>query len=867
MPNRNLLLRRLSACLLTACFAAVSPAATEAQFFKKLGKALDKAGNFLDKTNDALGGKSSRQAAKSDKSGNKSSAQKSDAIDDSRWKKADPEYNHPFITPQTRFMQVDGYNLNFSDVHEGIFAVKEEQKYSFWKIGGAKLFDADWEYCGEDSYGDVYPEFSGGVAAARRATANAAGKKPISLLYADGSVRELPPSYTNVTRFMDGIALVTQKVKYDELYFYINAQGTKVFPNLTIRGGERKAMRPLRDGLRAVPLKIGYKYGWGFIDVAGKIVIQPDYYEARDFSEGYAWVKKDVSGKPMLIDKTGKVVFESPRNLNLDYVSDVVDGRFYLSHSQKIWYYNTEGQELASFSNGNCFYGGYAYVLPVDRAVFDISSTIVDRDFNVVKRVSDKVVSASVVCEGGPVFEPYGLATIRNADLIVTPLADVVLAGFDDLKGTRIEGFEQLSADGYARVKNITFKHKEYTGLMRADGFVAWLFSRDAANGNLPDDLPPEIRKPIIDDPIVDPEPEPEPQPTPPTPVPPVKLIIVDRVKEKAIGPKTVTPVKFNVRVSADPGEGGTVSLTPAGTFGYGDYATVTASPNEDWGIVSITTDNADAAVKAQLGKPFAVTSDMDITVHFVKKEKTSEPEMTGAYQGEVVLTDDGTSLKVPVYAEISRDATTKTPYGDNTHGFVALMFDPDRRYVFPNFSTNFFAAPLNIVGVQHDEATGKQWLVAEGGNVTLGNLKVNPEGNNLFGMWFSLCATVSGFSSPSTQPRLYRIEMRDVNKDTGEFTFGALEAYSPKGRWVPGGSKEMGITSKGLMMAFTDKGLPSDTFAGAVMKAAKKRTDVHWYPTASWFDGKESVFQQIISAMNNTYRTFTTDYDNIIGK
>ena len=865
MPNRNLLLRRLSACLLTACFAAVSPAATEAQFFKKLGKALDKAGNFLDKTNDALGGKSSRQAAKSDKSGNKSSAQKSDAIDDSRWKKADPEYNHPFITPQTRFMQVDGYNLNFSDVHEGIFAVKEEQKYSFWKIGGAKLFDADWEYCGEDSYGDVYPEFSGGVAAARRATANAAGKKPISLLYADGSVRELPPSYTNVTRFMDGIALVTQKVKYDELYFYINAQGTKVFPNLTIRGGERKAMRPLRDGLRAVPLKIGYKYGWGFIDVAGKIVIQPDYYEARDFSEGYAWVKKDVSGKPMLIDKTGKVVFESPRNLNLDYVSDVVDGRFYLSHSQKIWYYNTEGQELASFSNGNCFYGGYAYVLPVDRAVFDISSTIVDRDFNVVKRVSDKVVSASVVCEGGPVFEPYGLATIRNADLIVTPLADVVLAGFDDLKGTRIEGFEQLSADGYARVKNITFKHKEYTGLMRADGFVAWLFSRDAANGNLPDDLPPEIRKPIIDDPIVDPEPEPEP--TPPTPVPPVKLIIVDRVKEKAIGPKTVTPVKFNVRVSADPGEGGTVSLTPAGTFGYGDYATVTASPNEDWGIVSITTDNADAAVKAQLGKPFAVTSDMDITVHFAKKEKTDEPAMTGAYQGQITWTDGDMSLNVPVYAEISKGADVKTPYGDDTHGFVALMFDPSKRYVFPAASTSFFAAPFNIIGVQRDEATGKQWLVTEGGNVTLGNVKINPEGNALAGLWFNMCMSVSGFSSPSARPRRYRIEMRDVNPETGEFTFGALEAYSPNGRWVPGGSKELGITTKGLMASMTDKGLPADTFTGAIMKAAPKRSDVQWYPSADWYDGNDSMLRQIISAMNNSYRTFSTDYDNIFCK
>ena len=47
---------------------------------------------------------------------------------------------------------------------------------------------------------------------------------------------------------------------------------------------------------------------WGYIDKSGKVVIEPQFDSADDFSEGLAKVKKD--GKRGYIDKIGKVVIE-----------------------------------------------------------------------------------------------------------------------------------------------------------------------------------------------------------------------------------------------------------------------------------------------------------------------------------------------------------------------------------------------------------------------------------------------------------------------------------------------------------------------------------------------------------------------------
>jgi len=47
---------------------------------------------------------------------------------------------------------------------------------------------------------------------------------------------------------------------------------------------------------------------WGYIDNTGRIVIKPQFDEARDFSEGLARVT--IDGKFGYIDKTGKYVWE-----------------------------------------------------------------------------------------------------------------------------------------------------------------------------------------------------------------------------------------------------------------------------------------------------------------------------------------------------------------------------------------------------------------------------------------------------------------------------------------------------------------------------------------------------------------------------
>ncbi len=47
---------------------------------------------------------------------------------------------------------------------------------------------------------------------------------------------------------------------------------------------------------------------WGYIDECGKVVIECEYDNAWDFSEGLAWVKKD--GEWGVVDKTGKKVIE-----------------------------------------------------------------------------------------------------------------------------------------------------------------------------------------------------------------------------------------------------------------------------------------------------------------------------------------------------------------------------------------------------------------------------------------------------------------------------------------------------------------------------------------------------------------------------
>ncbi|MBQ1268403.1 MAG: hypothetical protein IIY03_02800, partial [Muribaculaceae bacterium] len=170
---------------------AATPA--EAQFLKKLGNALEKVNEKLEEANEFLNDPTAKQKKqkkeKSSKNQDKALSVDNDQaaasdvedkieIDDSDWEEAEPnQFQSPYITKNTLFMEIPR-SYRISPVHNGVFAIDQGSKYSFWKITGEKLLNAEWEYCNEsDVLGQKYPLFNSGVASARRTVANAQGHK------------------------------------------------------------------------------------------------------------------------------------------------------------------------------------------------------------------------------------------------------------------------------------------------------------------------------------------------------------------------------------------------------------------------------------------------------------------------------------------------------------------------------------------------------------------------------------------------------------------------------------------------------------------------------------------------------------------
>ncbi len=87
-----------------------------------------------------------------------------------------------------------------------------------------------------------------------------------------------------------------------------------------------------------IPIKNNNKYG--YINSEGKIVLEPIYKEANNFAGDYALVVSDINDGSVyqIIDKTGKVYFESQRSINYvdDYNVWVIEGALYDSNLKKI---------------------------------------------------------------------------------------------------------------------------------------------------------------------------------------------------------------------------------------------------------------------------------------------------------------------------------------------------------------------------------------------------------------------------------------------------------------------------------------------------------------------------------------------------
>lgn len=748
----------------------------------------------------------------------------------------------PYFTANTRFMVTDPSPNRFSQVTDSVFAINTGGRYEFWTVSGQKLYDAKWTM--PKDYSSSKPQFDGGVVAMRMAEPNAAGKKPICLLYLDGRVKELDPAWKYVSKFENGLAMAQDERRN---WFYINTEGAKMYPSLTVYSTGDDEARPLRDGLRAFFGKADARgdVAWGFINDEGAVVIPPKYKSVTDFSDGYAWAvsenAKDGIYAKALIDVRGNAVYKAAKYTAK--TRDVVDGVFIEVEPQRDVYRDVSGRELASFTEATSFYDGYAFVQTKQMGG---NVSLINHDFRIVRELTNDVLPPSRLKSVS--FEPFGLCTVGGSH-VITPAGDEVLTDYGSGFENTIGRFGQFSESGYATAEGYIDSRRCFF-YIKPTGEIAWMFSDSPEAGG-----PWNGGKP----------PFPTPEPIPPFPGPFPGL----DPRQPPRGPKIVETVKFTVNAVADPARGGTVFLSPQKEFEYGESATVHATANKDWAVASI--ECTPACAKVENGKPFRVKGDMTVVVHFLKKEDETPPDHTGCYLG-TMIPPEGHELsgkkewEIPVYAEIGEKGTVDSPFGKDNYGFLVMMFDPNTTYTSAkgDLTCNFFAVPMKISGFQKD-GDGRNWMVLDGGSVTSTNMSVGA--NPLTQMVFGAMLGASGMSTVASNPRHYRIEMRDIDSDTGEFTFGPLQTYSPNsGGWAAGGSKELTDKRKGAFATYYDSGYDADMFDGLRMKESTKRNDVQWYPPQSWFDN-QTLFEKTVNAMRQAFGTAKSDYERIFGK
>ncbi len=450
--------RKVLATLSMALVSVLLLPQAEAQLLKKISKGIEKASKTLEKVDQTLN--NSKQQTQGNSTNNSETSNEMAFDESNAVEEIEVAFQTPYLTSETLFLDAAPWTV--SNVYDGVFSVKRGENYEFWKVDGQKLFDANWESL-------TTPEFHCGVVGVRKASSGNTYKRGnICLLYTDGRVKEMDPSWDKVTNFVDGVAIVTTNVSSNNKAFYIDTTGKKIYPNVPVDGYTTDNIRPLRDGLRAFPK--AYQE-WGYIDANGVVKMAPKFKSATDFSEGHAWVVMPDNTKH-LIDKTGKSVFQAPEANSV--TSDVVDGRFFVEQGTDVCYYDLQGNLLRCFKYGNCFYDGYAYVTQ-PRSFGDMNSLLIDKDMNILREIDWNIVGESEVCQHEPVFTKSGLASIKNH--LIKPDGKVVLNEFSN-DGTIISQFSQVSDCDYLLASNVYINDISAAAILKPTGEVVWLISQ-----------------------------------------------------------------------------------------------------------------------------------------------------------------------------------------------------------------------------------------------------------------------------------------------------------------------------------------------------------------------------------------------------
>lgn len=149
-------------------------------------------------------------------------------------------------------------------------------------------------------------------------------------------------------------------VSKEKYYGYIDLTGNYVINPQFIEAGA------FRDGLALVFNK---NRSYGYIGTDGNYVVQPDYSDATIFNEGIAWVRED-RGYPMAVDKEGNILFAAKEAYSVSIYSDGLAAfeQKEKDHTSRFGYLNRKGEVVipAQFFEAGFFCNGLAAVANED---------------------------------------------------------------------------------------------------------------------------------------------------------------------------------------------------------------------------------------------------------------------------------------------------------------------------------------------------------------------------------------------------------------------------------------------------------------------------------------------------------------------
>lgn len=340
-------------------------------------------------------------------------------------------------------------------VSEGLWARSFPDGYQFYYLNGRRFTASRWDLPGVSAT----PYMTRWGMMVKKA--GSGPKEPYTLVKPTGEEVQLPANWVYPTAFVDSLAIVRVMDGFKFSHRYITPDLKTAFPNLEPYPERFEDMNnttpPLSEGFRAYCTKVNGYNLWGFIDVNGKIVIQPQFREARSFHCGLAWVK-DKEGNQFFINKSGNKAFE-PKWGKYDKVSDYDSG--YCSAPGERFdetdYYDLLGNKVTTLKRGTPFYKGYAYCLVFDKALNKNVVHKVSSSFSVLEAVGvttgdfntpwyDEAGVAhftSWMVDGGPcngryfydyTVGPFSKEKVAPATM-VTNDGKTLLKGFVDIKG------------------------------------------------------------------------------------------------------------------------------------------------------------------------------------------------------------------------------------------------------------------------------------------------------------------------------------------------------------------------------------------------------------------------------------------------